>query len=324
MARDASQPPGGRDASRPPGTTPADLAGTTRGGMTLERYGLVSAHLGRFPRSAKAEVLARLEIADRDWDDAVCGWTDALADECADGGDALSNRFCQAFAAAEARLKREQPALASLGPLPPERRPPPHEPSDGPAALETTAPAARPVPAIVPAGMRHFTSLRETVEASTAAPRGPTLPFAPRAAGGPGTVDDRAASLAASGRAAPSPARPAAPPGGGTADLSTALASALGRRNPLPFNAARAGASQAKRTAGPAVLSLEQHASMCAEIAIAPRNTAEILTRYGLTEATRPEVDEHWRARIAAEPGMGEAWQRAYVLYRDWLLGVGS
>ncbi|WP_437926490.1 hypothetical protein WMF37_47040 [Sorangium sp. So ce291] len=323
-----------RDASQPPGTTPADSRETTHGGLTLERYGEISAHLRRFPRSARAEVLARLKIADADWDAAVCGWTDALAEESADGGEALSSRFCLAFADAEARLKREQRTLASLGPLPAEA--PPEVSARTPPALGA-----------VPAGMRHFTSLRETVEASPPTSHGPALPFAPRAPAGPrdvhraaagprDVVKDRSPSFAESERAPTPPARSAFPPGGHTADVSTAVASALGQRNPLPFNAtpkgaalpadvrpgtARAVASQPVSTA---VLSLEQHASMCAEIAVAPGKIVEILARYGLTEATRAHADEHWRARIAQEARAWEAWQRAYALHRDRLLGLRS
>ncbi|WP_437305632.1 hypothetical protein [Sorangium sp. So ce388] len=325
-----------RDTAQPPGTTPADLLEATHGGLTLERYGELSAHLRRFPRSARAEVLARLKIADADWEAAVCGWTDALAEESADGGEALSNRFCQAFAAAEARLKREQPTLASLGPLPAEAPP-------------EVSPRTPPAQGAVPPGMRHFTSLRETVEASPRTSHGPALPFAPRAPAGPRevprapagprNVEDRSPSFAESERAPPPPARSAFPPGGRTADVSTAVASALGQRNPLPFNAtpkgaalpadvrpgtARAAASQPVSTASAAALSLEQHASMCAEIAVAPGKIVEILARYGLTEATRAQADEHWRARIAQEARAWEAWQRAYTLHRDRLLGLRS
>ncbi|WP_437754763.1 hypothetical protein [Sorangium sp. So ce1389] len=335
-----------RDTAQPPGATPADLLEMTHGRLTLERYGELSAHLRRFPRSARAEVLARLKIADADWEAAVCGWTDALAEESADGGEALSNRFCQAFAAAEARLKREQPTLASLGPLPAEAPP-------------EVSPRTPPAPGAVPAGMRHFTSLRETVEASPPTSHGPALPFAPRAPAGPRDVPrapagprdvprapagprdtkDRSPSFAESERAPTPPARSAFPPGGHTADVSTAVASALGQRNPLPFNAtpkgaalpadvrpgtARAVASQPVSTASAAVLSLEQHASMCAEIAVAPGKIGEILARYGLTEATRAQADEHWRARIAQEARAWEAWQRAYTLHRDRLLGLRS
>ncbi|MGK3999125.1 hypothetical protein [Sorangium sp. So ce1024] len=70
------------------------------------------------------------------------------------------------------------------------------------------------------------------------------------------------------------------------------------------------------------MLSLEQHASMCAELAVAPDKGPEILARHGLTEATRAQVDEHWRARIAADARAGEAWQRAYALHRHRLLGL--
>lgn len=398
-----------RDGQQRPGAAPTAHPEMMHGGLTIERYGEISAYLRRFPRSARSEVLARLAIPDVDWEAAVGGWTDALAEESADGGEALSNRFCRAFAGTEARLEREQPAIASLGALPSDGRGSTPEPADhSPAPAVTTRPTAQPAPPasspwsrppvdvatpsapvlaaglpaagphvapalpMVPVGMRHFTSLRETVEASAATSHGPALPFQIRVREAAPESDERvAASTERAGEVMPVTGS-ARPVGGATADVSSAVASALGQRDPLPFKAATAHpplpvdprtgrapapaqhallggairpapsataestlrgeasgavrglASPPDRTAHVVTLSLEQHASMCAEIAVAPDRAAEIIARHGLTEATRAQVDEHWRARIAEDAWTGEAWRRAYVRYRDWLLGLRS
>ncbi|WP_437682418.1 hypothetical protein [Sorangium sp. So ce131] len=97
----------------------------TRGGLTLERYAEIMAHVRHFPRSRSTEVLRRLGLTEARWEDAVLAWTDALAAESALEEEALSRRFGATFVAAAARLKKEQPALPSLGPLPEELAPAP-------------------------------------------------------------------------------------------------------------------------------------------------------------------------------------------------------
>ncbi|AUX42703.1 uncharacterized protein SOCE26_041360 [Sorangium cellulosum] len=105
----------------------------TRGGLTLERYAEIMAHVRHFPRARSPEVLERLGLTEARWEDIVLAWTDALAAESALEEEALSRRFGTAFVATAARLKKEQPALPSLGLLPEERA---SAPAAGAGAVE--------------------------------------------------------------------------------------------------------------------------------------------------------------------------------------------
>ena len=59
-------------------------------------------------------------------------------------------------------------------------------------------------------------------------------------------------------------------------------------------------------------LTLEQHATMTAEIAVAPERAMAVLARYELTPEAKRAMDEHYRAVVAADPGAREAWHQAY------------
>ena len=70
------------------------------------------------------------------------------------------------------------------------------------------------------------------------------------------------------------------------------------------------------------VMPLEGYASLCAELAVAPEQAAEILKRYHVPdEATRRALDEHWRARLATQPEARAAFDTAVTTYKDWLVG---
>lgn len=66
----------------------------------------------------------------------------------------------------------------------------------------------------------------------------------------------------------------------------------------------------------PPALTLEQHASMTVDIAAAPERALEVLTRYRLTLEAKRAVDEYYRAVMAADPGVKDAWHRACQAYR--------
>jgi hypothetical protein len=87
-----------------------------------------------------------------------------------------------------------------------------------------------------------------------------------------------------------------------------------------------AAASAAMTSQSPLRLSLEQHASLCAEIAFAvakghDRQTVEpsILTRYGLTPDLKVAIDHAYRAQIEADPARRAAWHDAFRTYAGWL-----
>lgn len=67
-------------------------------------------------------------------------------------------------------------------------------------------------------------------------------------------------------------------------------------------------------------LTLEQHASLCVEIALHPERVAETLARYRLTPNTKDLVDAHYKTAALASPEVRAAWDRAYETYHAWLL----
>ena len=138
--------------------------------------------------------------------------------------------------------------------------------------ITAAIPQASPRQALVPEGMRHFTSLTGTAMGPEA-PAGPSLPFK----GGP---PERPPTLNA-----PSPA-PQTPPAVRPADLPE--------------------------------LSIEQYASLNAELELHPQRTGEILSRYGMSEAQRARFDAFWRSRLAS-PDARRAYEQAHATYKAWL-----
>lgn len=78
-------------------------------------------------------------------------------------------------------------------------------------------------------------------------------------------------------------------------------------------------AAQATSAAADGGLSLEQHASLCVELALDPSRAAEALARYRTTAARKDELDLLWKARFAADPPLEVRWKEAYRLYADFL-----
>ncbi|MGK4005975.1 hypothetical protein WMF31_25375 [Sorangium sp. So ce1036] len=190
-----------------------------------------------------------------------------------------------------------------------------------PATSRLAAPASaggppRPVddPAsLVPPGMRGFTDLRGTQPTSDAAARAPVLPFGPPAPPLAGPVADSAlvpegmrgfTSLTGTHPISGAPAAPALP-----------FASAARAAPDAPSSAA----PDAPSSAAPApALSLEQYASLCADLAASPGDAEALFARYGLG---RPEarlaVDGFWRDRLARDPAAHRRWRELYWQHRS-------
>jgi len=69
-------------------------------------------------------------------------------------------------------------------------------------------------------------------------------------------------------------------------------------------------------------LTLEQYASLCAELAVYPERKADILPRYGLDgDAGRQLEDAVWMRRLSIGGGkIGKQWQQLVIRYREWLV----
>ena len=62
-------------------------------------------------------------------------------------------------------------------------------------------------------------------------------------------------------------------------------------------------------------MTLEQHASLCVELAIESSKTAETLARYRQPLESKAQLDNDYRERFARAPALRAAWDRAYQAY---------
>jgi hypothetical protein len=66
-------------------------------------------------------------------------------------------------------------------------------------------------------------------------------------------------------------------------------------------------------------LTLQQYASLSAELSVAPESAAT-LSRYGIPDAAaRRELDRTWAARFTSEPDLRRQWETLFNQYRAWL-----
>jgi hypothetical protein len=204
---------------------------------------------------------------------------------------------------------------------------------------------------MLPAGMRNFTSIHGTQGPVLDAPTKAALPFAkdavvaePEPAFRRAKEQVEVQSKTDLGRS--KPMYPGAIINEETRDISTIVGAVLAQKKSTPFEhekpvsktvpapAAVApvaapvaavvapgptpGASEAPNPK-PITLTLEQYASLCAEIAQAPSMKHEITARYALSEENASRVDTYWRGRIASEPDVDQAFRWAYHSYQQWL-----
>ncbi|MEO5730744.1 MAG: hypothetical protein ABI134_26600 [Byssovorax sp.] len=199
------------------------------------------------------------------------------------------------------------------------------EPAGSPWGREATAPVPPgqgALESLVPLGMRHFKDLKGTSLAAEA-PSGPALPFErtagnrPPAAAIPQSSLRQAlvpegmrhfTSLTGTAMAPEAPAGPSLPFTGGLPD------------RPPAFNAPSPAlhVPPAVRPADLPELSIEQYASLNAELELRPQQTREILSRYGMNEAQRARFDAYWQSRLAS-PDARRAYEQAHATYKAWL-----
>ncbi len=72
-------------------------------------------------------------------------------------------------------------------------------------------------------------------------------------------------------------------------------------------------------------LSIQQYASLCAELALWPERSGEILRRYHvMNEAAPRALFEHWQAELAASPEARAAFEEHLASYTAWLRAQGG
>lgn len=327
--------------------------------LTLEQWAAVFAHACHYPPEQLGDALARLDVAPAEWEEANRRWPGELTKALGKGDRSIGDAFNAAFLPVKHKLKEERPETSALVPLrPPAPRPaprsevtPPQELTPAaelaPAVLtqpavitppmviappiivrsfdqEGSAGASQPLPptraelaALVPTEMRNFKDLGSTVGATDVAP-GPALPFhAPRPGEPPLAAqhDPRTTAVPEGTKGKKSlsstvTAQPV-PPG-----LSLPFAPATGAR---PASIPPPPVAAPPRAADLPSLSVEQYASLCVELELAPTHTAETLIRYNVAVDLQAALDAHWRERMA-QPEVWHAFGSAHARFKAWML----
>jgi hypothetical protein len=120
-----------------------------------------------------------------------------------------------------------------------------------------------------------------------------------------------------------SAARPAAPhyEVGETLPLGANLLSAM--LPALPFGHVGSAPPPVVPKPAPAPapqLTLDAYASLCAELAVFPARTIDILRKYGVLDDTmKRELDQRWRDIFITAPPLRDEWQRKVASFGDWL-----
>ncbi|MFT3767296.1 MAG: hypothetical protein QM820_17495 [Minicystis sp.] len=329
-------------------------AAETRGGITLRRYAEISAHLRHAAREPACDVLGRLGLAEEAWTPARDAWRSAIDDDVEGGDGALVAEFAAVFAETRRRLEAGEetakPRAASAPPpAPAPAIPSPLPPAPAPIAEPPAAPPITPPPlaslsSVQPGGVSpwarpkmpsgpvepDFDPLNATVSVHPARLQAPVVPFTP-------------GSAPALPPPSPAVSRPPAKlTGTADMDLGPVLKRVLpfaGESAASPANAAQpvntaqpANTAQPTQTAAsapitntppaaPPSLTLEQYASLSAEISHAPEHVALIRARYFIAsdDALRA-LQRTWQARFAADPALEARFHALLAQYRAWLL----
>lgn len=183
---------------------------------------------------------------------------------------------------------------AQMGPALPFRQP------GTPFRPASVAPAAMPAPVVQEKG--PALPVKD--------PLGTTMPVGLPPGGAPS-----AAGALPFRRAAPASGSPPAPRAPATPRASPTPGAQSAQAGGLPFQRAPAAAGNAATPR----LTIEQFASLAAEMALSKGALPETQARYGLTEATYKVEAAVWQQRFAASPALHQRWVTLYQTYRDWL-----
>jgi hypothetical protein len=306
--------------------------------QAIELFAALMARLDE-PFAARDQVLQAAGLDDSDFQRMADRWSKELR---GDGAPALALRYGDAYEAAARELasanrgERAAPDLrflntdaqsfrdeAAVVPLQASAE---TTPAPIPAPSLVAAPPISPPPMIsapeptrshgspwIPEGMRSFKDIHGT-QLVTDAPKKPTLPFDPSAKPALPVQRDLGERAAHPGNLVPEGMR-------GFTDIhGTQLATDAPKRPALPFEPSRPAAPAPMNMGEPPALSLEQYASLCVDLAADPVKRPEILGRYRMSEDQQRRAEAYWQARMAADPAVWTALERACATYRAWLV----
>jgi hypothetical protein len=164
-------------------------------------------------------------------------------------------------------------------------------------------------------------------------PQGPSLPFVP-----PSVSGDSAATITKPAEQVQRP-KPQSNAGralfqtAGTPDAEIIARPIMPFKGDAPVEAAppatpsspeRVEVKPAPAAAAPSEpeWTLEQYASLCAELEMAPERTHETLQRYRVRPDQKVQLDAHWGARIRADQALHAAFHHAKTTYAAWLMNT--
>ncbi len=308
--------------------------------LTLARFAEVLAHQEYFGQDAIAEVRERLGV-EKVWEASFDHWTDKIEKDAVRKTPELSQEFAESFGAANADLEEKNPPIASLG------------------ELEESAPALSPVEAGEASGDELVVrpppaEAREVVKSAVE----PTPIGPPPAKTGPSPWAKASPSPPAVVAPPPPAASPPPAPAAKASIDQTALVSALVLEEPLPFTDGPAQVPEPGRASHsvvdigmtaevPAILSgnetlpffqssalgideeilemlsIEQYASLCAELAAHPERQASVLLRYGVDDNTFDILESAWSEHLQGDSTALQRFNQLLDSYRAWLNSQG-
>lgn len=327
--------------------TPATASIDTDPPVAFDTWARLAAKMLERSSAERLDVLREHAITPDAWTPSDTHWSLLLADDIATGEMVRADVYA-AHCAAEFKARRTNDA-----PSPPVEAPkPPPEPVKAVAAepvkaidsVKASLPPIVPIvivpekknapivpievpvapPPLIPQpevpSELYGTSLALNI------PRGPSLPFA-------------AKSAAESPMAKPAPKADQPPPPahslGQTTDmpeLAQLARSIVPFKGKAPTDTQPKPAPAAPRAAIPPAivtlpeaprdvpeLTLEQYASLCAELELAPSREQETLRRYHLRSDQKARLDSYWTARFLADSNVHGAFRHAKTTYANWL-----
>lgn len=302
----------------------------------------------------RLDILRKHSITPEAWTPSDAHWSLLVADEIA-AGEMVHAEVYAAHCAAEYKARRTSDAPSPPVEAP---RPPPEpvkevakEPVKAKEPVREAAPIApiAPVVPVLPVAPiapekkiapieapaapppmvqnPHFPDELYGTSMALNIPRGPSLPFAAKSAA--------ESPLAKPAAKADQPPLPPAHSLGQTTDMPDLAQIA---RSIVPFKTKAPTDAQPKPApvASPAAvppamvsqpelprdvpeLTLEQYASLCAELELAPNREQETMRRYHLRSDQKGRLDSYWTARFLADSSVHAAYRHAKSTYMNWL-----
>jgi hypothetical protein len=296
-----------------PGGSSAELP------LDFDAWARLSARLLKRRPEEREKILEAAKLDPAVWARCDDHWSGVLSGDLAEGELDRARIYsrCCADELEARRVAKEAPErpVASPSPEPPAAVLAPPEPAPPPVAVPSYLHQPSPLPVRPPAAP----ALSETF-GPLPAPLAP-LPFGDQPA--PAFLEELV-----SGPKASAPVQSGETLGVGAAAIkaSEVLPFEAQSRAPAEQKASPPGAEPPGLGAGqgsaeePYGLTLEQYASLWAELAMFPERSASVLARYGLPdEDARKKLNDAWGKRFMKQPALRRTWMELCARYREWL-----